>query len=134
MVSQHLVIGLGPWRTASESRPGMACWSKFVWQLDFCQNYIMEHVNDPEHTSKYNPIAEKKKKSQSRDLLLCQGIKRAVHKQMACHKKRVHPQERNRQGLSLHYNYLNLWLLKMNHGVKLFPHCFSILVQVCDMV
>lgn len=42
-------------------------WSKLVWQLDFCQNYVMEHVSDPEHTSKYNPIPEKeKKKSKSR--------------------------------------------------------------------
>lgn len=71
----------------------------------------MEHVNDPEHNSKYNSIAEKEKKkvlqqpSQGWDLLLCQGIKRAVHKQMACHKKRGYPQERNKQGLSLDYNY-----------------------------
>lgn len=48
----------------------------------------MEHDSDPEHTSKYNPIPEKEKKSQSRGLLLCQGIKRAVHKQMACDKKK----------------------------------------------
>lgn len=55
----------------------------------------MEHVSDPEHTSKYNPIPEKEKKSQSRGLLLCQGIKRAVHKQMACDKKKefIHKRE-----------------------------------------
>lgn len=38
---------------------------------------------------------KKKKKSQSRGLLLCQGIKRAVHKQMACDKKKefIHKRE-----------------------------------------